>query len=294
VFEFSDGCEVIIGRGEDCGLRITDVRSSRRHARIGWAGDKAFLEDLHSKNGTELNGRPVRKAPLNSNDQIQIGNTVLTVTGLPQSAAVTTMLGMHDGPADVLVAMKQAEADMLANPTQPGAAPERPDLLQEICRISQAAAASRDTDQTVIQVLNDIRTLLSADTACLLMWDPSNDNWRVVAAAGQAESGGPLVVSRTIISQALREGQAILSADPLTDKRFDPSQSIVTQRITSAVCAPIRIGTTFGGVLSLDRRGRTGPFVPSDLRVAATVAGILSLLLERERAAIEARNPASQ
>jgi GAF domain-containing protein len=100
---------------------------------------------------------------------------------------------------------------------------------------------------------------------------------------------GSVTVSRTIIGQAVREGQAILSADPLADERFDPSRSIAAQGISSAVCAPIRIGGGFGGVLSMDRRRRPVAFGNADLRVVATMAGILSLFLEKERLQIEAR-----
>ncbi|HTO77068.1 MAG TPA: FHA domain-containing protein [Thermoanaerobaculia bacterium] len=69
-----DEGENILGRDEDAAVWI-DVNSvSRHHARILVAGDQATLEDLESKNGTFLNGKPVKKAArLSDGDRIRVG-----------------------------------------------------------------------------------------------------------------------------------------------------------------------------------------------------------------------------
>ncbi len=67
----------VIGRGlVDVVLTHTDV--SRRHARIGFAGYGWELEDLHSANGTLVNGvRVTGPVQLHPGDRIQLGRTVL-------------------------------------------------------------------------------------------------------------------------------------------------------------------------------------------------------------------------
>jgi predicted component of type VI protein secretion system len=70
---FVDRPELLIGRDERCDLVIPDRLVSRRHARI-WLDDAQYLlEDLHSKNGTFVNGREI-SAPhsLEDGDEIQI------------------------------------------------------------------------------------------------------------------------------------------------------------------------------------------------------------------------------
>lgn len=72
--------ETIIGRGEECTLRIDSAKVSRRHARIIAAGREVGIEDLGSKNGTFLNGRRLASAervPLHEGDEILIGATLL-------------------------------------------------------------------------------------------------------------------------------------------------------------------------------------------------------------------------
>lgn len=290
--EFADGRAVVIGRGAECDLRIDDSLSSRRHARIDWVGGSAFVEDLESKNGTRLNGQGIRRAALSSNDQIQIGETLLTVTGVPDHERDTASVHFHDSPSPVLMTMNQNDADLLSRKTgaqQQPSTERQAAALQKLCRISQLVASSQDVDKTIGEVLDDLQGLLPADTASLLMLDAATADWRVVLSSQATAGSSALVVSRTIISQAISEGQAILSAHPLSDGRFDPSQSIVSQGISSAVCAPIRIENKFGGVLFLDRRKRAHAFDETDLRIVATVAGMLNILLERERLAMEAQ-----
>lgn len=51
--------ENLIGRGTDCQVRIDLPDISRHHARIRIAGEAATIEDLGSKNGTCVSGKPV-------------------------------------------------------------------------------------------------------------------------------------------------------------------------------------------------------------------------------------------
>jgi len=66
--------ENVIGRDPDGALWIDHPSVSRRHARIVVAGGKAVLEDLDSKNGTFLGGKPLgKKATLADGDEVRIG-----------------------------------------------------------------------------------------------------------------------------------------------------------------------------------------------------------------------------
>jgi DNA-binding winged helix-turn-helix (wHTH) protein len=75
--------ENVIGRGDDCHVRIESAKVSRRHARILVAGGQATVEDLGSKNGTFVGTRPV-VAPtrLAEGDEILVGVAVLRFRGL--------------------------------------------------------------------------------------------------------------------------------------------------------------------------------------------------------------------
>jgi two-component system, cell cycle response regulator len=68
----------VIGRKENCEIRITDDGISRQHARIRLDGGFAYVEDLQSRNGTFVNGRRILDpTPLHDGDKIQVGRTTV-------------------------------------------------------------------------------------------------------------------------------------------------------------------------------------------------------------------------
>src|SRR5687768_1534296 len=75
----------VIGRREDCDLRIPLGEVSRKHCRLVRDGDSLKIEDLGSSNGTYLNGGRVQEAQLSPGDSIQVGPVVfvLQIDGVP-------------------------------------------------------------------------------------------------------------------------------------------------------------------------------------------------------------------
>lgn len=64
---------IMIGRDEGCDLIIPSRQVSRYHARLNLSAQGVQLEDLASKNGTHINGRPVTEPLiLQDGDIIQI------------------------------------------------------------------------------------------------------------------------------------------------------------------------------------------------------------------------------
>lgn len=70
----------VVGRDRDAVLWVDVYSVSRHHARITVSGDQATLEDLGSKNGTFLCGKPVSgAATLKDGDEIRIGTVTMTL-----------------------------------------------------------------------------------------------------------------------------------------------------------------------------------------------------------------------
>ena len=68
---------LVIGRGEDCDVRIQDHSVSRKHARIEPAQDGVFVSDLVSTNGTFINDRAIGGTVLiHDGDYLRIGNCI--------------------------------------------------------------------------------------------------------------------------------------------------------------------------------------------------------------------------
>ena len=76
-YTFTEG-EVIIGRSPECQIVLKDFGISRTHARLVADEDGVRIQDLKSKNGTQVNGVPVVEAPLKDGDRILLGKFQLT------------------------------------------------------------------------------------------------------------------------------------------------------------------------------------------------------------------------
>src|SRR5262245_39550756 len=67
---------LVIGRGNDCEIRINDHSVSRRHARIQPGADGYYAVDLQSTNGTFVNDVPASICKLKDGDYLRVGNCI--------------------------------------------------------------------------------------------------------------------------------------------------------------------------------------------------------------------------
>lgn len=73
-----DQDEVLIGRTPECDVVLYDAGVSRKHCRIFSMGERYFVEDVGSSNGTKVNGAPIKKHALSDGDQIILGPVVFS------------------------------------------------------------------------------------------------------------------------------------------------------------------------------------------------------------------------
>src|SRR5690606_32760376 len=71
------GDDIVIGRGPECDIVLPERQVSRQHARVRSEGDHYYIEDLESKNGTLINGRPLKgEIELRDGDEIELALAV--------------------------------------------------------------------------------------------------------------------------------------------------------------------------------------------------------------------------
>jgi pSer/pThr/pTyr-binding forkhead associated (FHA) protein len=107
--------QMLVGRSDECDLRVTEGHPSRRHARLSVDADGLWVEDLGSANGTRVNGTPITaKTRLRSGDSVAFDLSVFIVDGPPPTPAA-------GGDATVVRAMPTPDATVVRAP--PSAAP---------------------------------------------------------------------------------------------------------------------------------------------------------------------------
>lgn len=121
------GDPLVIGRDAGSDVVLDFAMVSGRHARIYRNGDQTLIEDLHSLNGTSVNGTPIsRPTVVRPGDVLGFGSVTVVFRESPRSIATVTM-----PPAPQV-----SEAPYLAPPTSVAPAPvsEEPAFAQELAR----------------------------------------------------------------------------------------------------------------------------------------------------------------
>ena len=91
--------EHVIGRDQQCAIRLDDTGVSRRHARLRMGADAhAVLEDLQSTNGTFVGRRRVKgEVPLNDGDVVVIGDIELEYRAASSAPPATRRIRRRKG-----------------------------------------------------------------------------------------------------------------------------------------------------------------------------------------------------
>ncbi len=71
--------ETILGRRQDCDLRIPTKDVSRRHCSLTASGRTLTVKDLGSSNGTYVNSKRIAESPLEAGDCLRIGPVTFVV-----------------------------------------------------------------------------------------------------------------------------------------------------------------------------------------------------------------------
>jgi len=235
--EFPFDKELLIGRAEECHVRVFDEAASRRHAAIRRDGTDWVVEDLGSRNGTFVNGVRVTRQRLRTGDEIAVRGLALLFVG---DGAFDRPTAAHDAASSVESRVEPARARVRG---------AEDDLVRRLAAVYRVAAILSGEPARVRGDL--LRALEEIFAPC-----------RVGLVLPDGDAG---VHSRSVVDLARASGEAVLVRDRKDD--LPGAASVVASRIRSAMAAPLRDA----GALYVDRI--TGdPFAPEDLELLAALA----------------------
>ncbi len=245
-----EGASVILGRHPACDIVLQSAAVSRHHARIVNVGDAYYLEDLHSRNGTFLNGRPVgQRQLLSDNDEVGICDLAFAFHFARPPTGITPPLRRIDVTTDALLVDddEPPEQAMLSKLNLPsGSSSMRLEVnteakLKALVEISRHLGRSIGMDEVLPKLLDSLFAIFIASRPRVRR-APRSANQPAGSQGGEAsplEDAQTVRISRTIVNNVMAGKEAMLSADAASDSRFDMAESIVDFRIRSMMCAPL-------------------------------------------------------
>lgn len=278
-----------IGRKPHNMLALPDEAVSRDHCLIRNGGGCFVLEDQDSRNGTFVNGIPVRERRLEHGDQIRVGGSLFVFM-------------LQEDPAPCPSSIVELEETRWNGTPTARLKDEDALYLQPAKLIGTLPAASR--------AVRDLNALLSISTAIHsitglpalerrileLVFEITPAERGAIFLAGDGQQGfesmfgwdrfsgseGSVRVSGTVLRQVLRDGEAILSNDLQSGEEFGGAESVISSQARSLLAVALSLPGKTLGVLYLDTRSST-LFDETHLQLVAAIGRIAALALDKAR-----------
>lgn len=290
--------ETTLGRHPECTIVVDAGAVSRYHAKVTRKPDGFVIEDSGSRNGTYLNGKLLNGPQfLREGDLIRISEITLVFQeeDVPQFARGSSEM-TFDGSNFGIQMFDEHETEQLSSSSakvefrssgdglKMSATPEA--KLEALMRINSNLNNALAVDEVLPKVLASLFDIFpAADRGFVVMEDERGElipRWvRTRTSSDETET---VRISRTIIREVMKSGEAILSMDAAEDSRFDSAQSIADFSIRSLICAPLLDGDgrAFGALQIDSTRGRA-QFRDEDIDLLAGVAAQAGIVINNAR-----------
>ncbi|MCB9555102.1 MAG: GAF domain-containing protein [Deltaproteobacteria bacterium] len=289
--EFDLAAVNTIGRHPENTIQILDRIISKEHAHVLRTADNRFLlKDLGSLNGTFVGEDRVSERILKDGDEISLGASRLLFREDPGSAPPLSRVTIAPGMAQSHIRQRIAADTGQFRPEKEIAELEilRRDYerLRIAHELAQAVGAELDLDRLLRKILDKAFELLPADRGVImLMNDQGVPVPHVTKHNNERAANEEIILSNSILSEVVREKQAVLSSDATVDSRFSGAHSIIMQGIRSTMCVPLLHGTELLGIMHLDSQFATNAFTEKDLQLFTGIATQAAIAIQNARLA---------
>lgn len=285
-----------IGRSPAADVTLSLTGLSKLHAALSRSdAGEFFLEDLGSKNGTQIDGKSlpagerfrVRDGALCALGPYTFGfytprtfmRLVAKVGGEPSTEEIAIPPGLGSPAYDPLASVGatkwatvsgnfarrsiqgwlESGIDELKLTEESG--------LEAVIEVSRYLSSLRSLSELLEKILESVVRVMGAERGALLKVEKSEQGaeptFRCITARRLDPANvvaGSNEISFGVLQEAYRSGEAILTDNALADERFKERKSVMATVIRSVLCAPIRTRERTLGFVYLDRRITAVPF----------------------------------
>ncbi len=304
------GERTVMGRHPHCEVVFDNAAVSRQHAQILEGHGSFFIEDLHSRNGTFVNGEEVDgRVQLRHGDQLRICDVILKFDEFHDDTSPGPLIPPTDHSPDdppVVETLDESRIYILPEPSiEPafdsstvrrkiaaGRGDEQrsvvnPDVkLKAILEITRALGRELEVDQVLPKMLATLFNIFPhADQAFVLLQEGDSEKLKVKATKARHGSEAEAVaVSMTVVRYVMQSGESILSENLVDDSRFNKSTALSRMNVKSMMCVPLVDEEDKPiGVIQIVTRDQNIDFNDDDLDLLESLASQASLAIQNAR-----------
>lgn len=273
---------VRVGREAPCDLILHSPAVSAAHCHLLRTHVGYVLEDLGSATGTFVNGSRVQYRPLQSADEIVIGDVTIRYEWTTDDPRVVSVVDEEDPTMTFrldFVGQESAAARLFS-----GSAASRISHLYNFIRsCAEPGSESTSEEEFLERTVRSVCELPGVERAQVMYRHGSTESLECVAAAVRGGGSAPATseLHRLLVRRVLQEGEAVLCEE---SAGVGPWRSdAVAAASGNVIAVPLRREGAIFGLLVLSASPSSPGFVREDLEFAAAFARLLEVEIERHR-----------
>jgi len=280
------GTRVSIGRSRDNDLCFPeDASLSRIHLTLDREGGQWWVQDQRSKNGTKLNGQPVRgRQPLRPSDRLLAGRLTLVFEGDPAQFPDDRVEFYRDGADGLAGATVMTSLDGVLSAESTGAGTERveeaafrPDAaVKALIRAGRELVRLRPLSELFELILELSIEAVGAERGVILTVEGTR--WVLRATRGDG-----FRISAAVRDRVLEHKTSVLVQDVSKDEAFQHAHSLLEQNVRSMMAVPLQTDRQVLGLVYVDSRTFQRTFGTEDLNLLTVLANVAAIRIEHQR-----------
>lgn len=157
--------------------------------------------------------------------------------------------------------------------------------LRALQEVGAAINSSLNLGVVLQQVMDAIIRLTQAERAMLLLVNHGELEVKIARNISQEtlDDAASLEISHSIVRRVAESGEPIVTINAQEDERFASQHSIVSFKLRSIVCAPLKIKGKTTGVIYADNRVASGIFGDADRDLLAAFADQAAVAIDNAR-----------
>ena len=282
-----DSKELSIGRDQGNVLVIDEPAVSRQHCLVRAGEDGYRIRDLASRNGTYVNGMPVKERTLHNGDQIQVGYCAMLFVAQNETGPSAGRLAEDLVQDRKTVVLHKQEAVYLATDTVPDVSPRPTRVCRDLTtllRISARINSLRDRDELQRELMDSIFKTIPAQCGAILLAENGSEEFAsVFTRERDGKLNQPVPISQTIVRQVLQEKVSVLSNDMQNSAVYSRAHSLTEVAVSSLMAVPLELRDNVLGLIYLNTSNPRATFDEDHLQLLTGIAGIAAPALDNIR-----------
>src|SRR5947209_14574269 len=259
-----------------------DLWLSRFHLSFERKLEQWFVKDLGSRNGTIVNGKPLKQQPhpLRPGDRIDAGHFTFRVPEdvLNPNHVVSFVPAESDAPSRTMVTSLD---DVLDRTSRPAVKKHESSLhsarvVQALIRAGQELASHQPLEGLFEVILDLALSAVGAKRGVILTLEGGDLFLR-------ASKGKGFVISTAVRDRVLGEKCSMVIMDAQKDESLRNHESIVLHGVRSVLAVPLQTGERVIGLIYVDNANEIRSFQPEDIDLLTVMANVAAIRIEHAR-----------